>query len=38
MMDSFRPLRVAKQARKIEDPGYHRSWLDSEHDRVQMIE
>ncbi len=38
MMDSFRPLRVAKPARKIEDPGYHRSWLDSEHDRVQMIE
>ncbi|MFN2565592.1 MAG: homogentisate 1,2-dioxygenase [Gemmatimonadaceae bacterium] len=38
MMDSFRPLRVAKAARKIEDPGYHKSWLDSERDRVQMIE
>jgi homogentisate 1,2-dioxygenase len=38
MMDSFRPLKVAKAARKIEDPDYHRSWLDSERDRVQMIE
>ena len=38
MMDSFRPLKVAKAARKIEDPGYHRSWLESERDRVQMIE
>jgi homogentisate 1,2-dioxygenase len=38
MMDSFRPLRIAKPARKIEDADYHRSWLDSERDRVQMIE
>ena len=31
MMDSFRPLHVAKQALTIEDPGYHRSWLDAQH-------
>jgi len=29
MMDSFRPLRVAKQAMDIEDPKYHRSWIDT---------
>ena len=29
MMDSFRPLRVAKQARDFEDPKYHRSWVDA---------
>ncbi len=28
MMDSFRPLRVAKQAMEFEDPAYHRSWVD----------
>jgi homogentisate 1,2-dioxygenase len=32
MMDTFRPLKVAKQALEIEDPTYHRSWLDSQHD------
>ena len=31
MMDSFRPLKVAKQARTIEDPSYHRSWIDAQH-------
>ena len=31
MMDSFRPLHVAKQALAIEDPGYHRSWIDQQH-------
>jgi homogentisate 1,2-dioxygenase len=31
MMDSFRPLHVAKQALAIEDPAYHRSWLDAQH-------
>jgi len=31
MMDSFRPLKVAKQALAIEDPAYHRSWLDTQH-------
>ena len=31
MMDSFRPLHVAKQALGIEDPEYHRSWLDAQH-------
>ncbi len=31
MMDSFRPLKVAKQALPIEDPEYHRSWLDAQH-------
>jgi homogentisate 1,2-dioxygenase len=29
MMDSFRPLRVAKQAIDFEDPKYHRSWVDA---------
>jgi homogentisate 1,2-dioxygenase len=38
MMDSFRPLKVAKPARKIEDPDYHKSWLAAQHDRAQMIE
>jgi len=31
MMDSFRPLKVAKQAISIEDPSYHRSWIDQQH-------
>jgi homogentisate 1,2-dioxygenase len=31
MMDSFRPLKVAKQALDIEDPSYHKSWIDSQH-------
>lgn len=31
MMDSFRPLKVARQAMAIEDPAYHRSWLDAQH-------
>jgi homogentisate 1,2-dioxygenase len=31
MMDSFRPLHVAKAATDIEDPDYHRSWLDQQH-------
>ncbi len=31
MMDSFRPLRVAKAALAIEDPDYHKSWLDAQH-------
>jgi homogentisate 1,2-dioxygenase len=31
MMDSFRPLKVAKQAMKIEDESYHQSWIDSQH-------
>lgn len=30
MMDSFRPLRVAKQATDFEDPKYHRSWIDTD--------
>jgi homogentisate 1,2-dioxygenase len=29
MMDSFRPLHVAKQALDFEDPRYHRSWMDA---------
>ena len=32
MMDSFRPLKVAKQALAIEDPAYHKSWIDAQHD------
>ena len=31
MMDSFRPLRVAKGAAKIEDPEYHKSWIEAQH-------
>jgi homogentisate 1,2-dioxygenase len=31
MMDSFRPLKVAKSALAIEDPSYHKSWLDTQH-------
>ena len=31
MMDSFRPLRVARAALGFEDPTYHQSWLDAEH-------
>src|SRR5665213_80173 len=27
MMDTFRPLKVAKQALDIEDPGYQTSWI-----------
>jgi homogentisate 1,2-dioxygenase len=31
MMDSFRPLKVAKAATPFEDPNYHRSWLEQQH-------
>jgi homogentisate 1,2-dioxygenase len=31
MMDSFRPLKVARPALAIEDSGYHKSWLDAQH-------
>lgn len=30
MMDSFRPLKVAKAAMAIEDPKYHQSWLEQQ--------
>jgi len=30
MMDSFRPLKVAKAAMTIEDPKYHQSWLEQQ--------
>jgi len=33
MMDSFRPLKVAKQAMAIEDKAYHKSWLDTQHEQ-----
>jgi homogentisate 1,2-dioxygenase len=29
MLDTFRPLRVAKEAAGIEDADYHRSWVES---------
>jgi homogentisate 1,2-dioxygenase len=29
MMDTFRPLKVAKQAARFEDMEYHKSWLNS---------
>ncbi len=28
MIDTFKPLRVAKQATALEDPNYYQSWLD----------
>jgi homogentisate 1,2-dioxygenase len=31
MMDSFRPLKVAKAALAIEDPHYHKSWVEAQH-------
>ena len=31
MMDSFRPMKVAKAAKAIEDEAYHRSWVDAQH-------
>ncbi|GAC1516617.1 MAG: homogentisate 1,2-dioxygenase [Gemmatimonadaceae bacterium] len=31
MMDSFRPLKIAKAAKKIEDPSYQQSWIDAQH-------
>ncbi|MGI8510388.1 MAG: homogentisate 1,2-dioxygenase [Gemmatimonadaceae bacterium] len=34
MMDTFRPLKVAKQALDIEDPNYHKSWIDTQHEQV----
>ncbi|MEO8622656.1 MAG: homogentisate 1,2-dioxygenase [bacterium] len=32
MVDTFRPLKIARQALDIEDPGYHRSWVDAQHE------
>lgn len=34
MMDSFRPLRVARQALALEDPSYHLSWIEAQHRMV----
>ncbi|MDF1502026.1 homogentisate 1,2-dioxygenase [Roseisolibacter sp. H3M3-2] len=34
MMDSFRPLKVAKAVRSAEDETYHRSWIEAQHARV----
>jgi homogentisate 1,2-dioxygenase len=31
MMDSFRPLQVAKPAMAFEDPKYHQSWVEQQH-------
>jgi homogentisate 1,2-dioxygenase len=31
MMDSFHPLKVAKQALEFEDKDYHKSWLQGQH-------
>ncbi|HEX7123539.1 MAG TPA: homogentisate 1,2-dioxygenase, partial [Gemmatimonadaceae bacterium] len=33
MMDSFRPLHVAKPALAFEDPKYHQSWIESQHEQ-----
>jgi homogentisate 1,2-dioxygenase len=35
MMDSFRPLKVAKAARRIEDAAYHKSWLEAQRGLTQ---
>ncbi|HEX3926960.1 MAG TPA: homogentisate 1,2-dioxygenase [Gemmatimonadales bacterium] len=32
MMDSFKPLHVARVAEAFEDPAYHQSWLDAQHE------
>jgi len=32
MMDSFRPLHVARSAMTIEDPKYHQSWIEQQHE------
>jgi homogentisate 1,2-dioxygenase len=32
MMDTFRPLKVARLALDCEDPDYHRSWIDTQHE------
>jgi homogentisate 1,2-dioxygenase len=34
MMDSFRPLRVAKSAMAFEDPDYHKSWIEAQHSGI----
>jgi homogentisate 1,2-dioxygenase len=31
MMDSFRPLHIARAALAFEDPHYHRSWVEGQH-------
>jgi homogentisate 1,2-dioxygenase len=33
MMDSFRPLKIAKAAMSIEDPKYHQSWIENQHEQ-----
>lgn len=35
MMDTFRPLKVAKQALDIEDPTYFKSWISAQHEPGQ---
>lgn len=35
MMDSFRPLRVARAAKPFEDESYHRSWVAAQHAAVE---
>ncbi len=34
MMDSFRPLHVAKAAMEFEDPNYHKSWIEAQHSGI----
>jgi homogentisate 1,2-dioxygenase len=36
MMDTFRPLKVAKQALDIEDPSYHKSWVATDHEQTSF--
>lgn len=37
MMDSFRPLKVAKAATHFEDEAYHRSWIEAQHERLKGV-
>jgi homogentisate 1,2-dioxygenase len=34
MLDSFRPLKVARVVAGAEDPEYHRSWIEAQHARA----
>lgn len=36
MVDTFRPLMVAKQAMDIEDPSYFRSWVDAGNEQAEF--
>jgi len=35
MLDTFRPLKVAREAMAFEDDAYHRSWVEAQHAAVR---